>query len=350
MYQVNNNKINIDDYTLYPNSSFSDSDLDAIAESLFASCPEYNSNTSDNTINATASNYLFDFNSADNKTNDTLSTPLFDFNAAYNKTSDTASNSLYDFNIAESVASTFSYSAPTTDSLIANAASVNWGGITNTLETLADMNYQSNKSSLLDYYCSSEYFEANKSSLINYMNPFTSTNSISSTPYYSSGTSNNDVVNTAAQYIGETDYTIFSNYSNAWCADFATYAVKQAYQRSGKNLPAGFGSSSVLGLQNWGKSNGSYVETSTMNANQRAQYIANNVKPGDIIIFKRNGRSHTGIVESVESNGTIHTIEGNTWGTDAQSGKSSSTSQVMRKTYPPSSETLSGFVQLSKLG
>ena len=87
----------------------------------------------------------------------------------------------------------------------------------------------------------------------------------------------------------------------AWCADFVTYVAKQVY---GDNLPAGFGSASVSGLQQWGKDNGQIVDK-------------NDVQAGQVMIQKNNGASHTGIVTQVErdNNGNItaiHTIEGNT--------------------------------------
>ena len=60
-------------------------------------------------------------------------------------------------------------------------------------------------------------------------------------------------------------------------------------------------------------------------------------KPGDVMIQK-NGCSHTGIVESVDPDGTIHTIEGNY------------SNAVKRVTYRPGSEgynKISGFVRMS---
>ena len=55
-------------------------------------------------------------------------------------------------------------------------------------------------------------------------------------------------------------------------------------------------------------------------------------------MIQKNGASHTGIVESVDSDGTIHTIEGN------------ASNQVKRCTYKPGSRgynTISGYVKMS---
>lgn len=61
-------------------------------------------------------------------------------------------------------------------------------------------------------------------------------------------------------------------------------------------------------------------------------------KAGDIMIQK-NGASHTGIVESVDPDGTVHTIEGN------------ASNQVKRCTYKPGSRgynQISGYVRMSE--
>ncbi len=63
--------------------------------------------------------------------------------------------------------------------------------------------------------------------------------------------------------------------------------------------------------------------------------IKNNVKSGDIIIFKENGRSHTGIVKEILADGTIKTIEGNT------------SDKVGERSYSANDRTISGFVQVA---
>ena len=108
----------------------------------------------------------------------------------------------------------------------------------------------------------------------------------------------------------------------AWCAAFVTYVVKETL---GADTPSGFGSNAVSGLRDWGNANGRYIS--------RSQW--SQVKPGDIMIQKENGASHTGIVTKVDPDGTIHTIEGNT------------SNMVAERTYKPGSSgynKISGFV------
>lgn len=147
----------------------------------------------------------------------------------------------------------------------------------------------------------------------------------------------NDFVSTANKYLGynesDNSYKLFTKgKSHAWCADFVSHVVKESCQKSGKSIPAGFGSSSVEGLRQWGKNNGCYLQTA--GASNKSQLISQNVKKGDVIIFKENGRSHTGIVTSIE-NGKIHTTEGNT------------SNKVAQRSYALNDNTISGFVQVA---
>lgn len=135
------------------------------------------------------------------------------------------------------------------------------------------------------------------------------------------------IVDTAMKYLGYNEsngsYLKFTNGDEiAWCAAFVTYVVKETL---GADTPSGFGSNAVSGLRDWGKANGRYIS--------RSQW--SQVKPGDIMIQKENGASHTGIVTKVDPDGTIHTIEGNT------------SNMVAERTYKPGSSgynKISGFV------
>lgn len=135
------------------------------------------------------------------------------------------------------------------------------------------------------------------------------------------------IVDTAMKYLGYNEsngsYLKFTNGDKiAWCAAFVTYVVKETL---GSDTPSGFGSNAVSDLRDWGKANGRYIS--------RSQW--SQVKPGDIMIQKENGASHTGIVTKVDPDGTIHTIEGNT------------SNMVAERTYKPGSSgynKISGFV------
>ncbi|MCD7879825.1 MAG: CHAP domain-containing protein, partial [Candidatus Gastranaerophilales bacterium] len=88
----------------------------------------------------------------------------------------------------------------------------------------------------------------------------------------------------------------------AWCADFVTYCLKQVY---GDDIPGDFTSTCsntayCPTIESWAKSNGSYTQDSSQ------------VQPGDLILYGSGVASHIGIVTSVNSDGTVNTIEGNT--------------------------------------
>ncbi|MFQ8626030.1 MAG: hypothetical protein ACLSA2_05955 [Candidatus Gastranaerophilaceae bacterium] len=108
------------------------------------------------------------------------------------------------------------------------------------------------------------------------------------TSYRLSGNMGKDIVSNAKQYIGfneaDNSYKLFTQGRNeAWCADFVTHVVKEAYKKNGKSIPSGFGSSSVEGLRQWGKNNNCYLDTT--NTSNKSSVIANSVNP-DVVIFK----------------------------------------------------------------
>lgn len=122
-----------------------------------------------------------------------------------------------------------------------------------------------------------------------------------------------------------------SGKSQAWCADFVSF---NAIETFGNKLPSSFRHfSSVSELRNWGDNNNCYLKVPSDN---RADFIAQNVKIGDIMIEKDGGKSHTGIVTKVNSDGSFETVEGNCG------------NKVATRTYEPNSKTLSGFISLEK--
>lgn len=182
------------------------------------------------------------------------------------------------------------------------------------------------------------------SALYNYKAPvfnytFGKAKQSSSTPSFRlNGGFGSNIVNNAYKYIGynesDNSYKLFTNgRTEAWCADFVSHVVKESCQQSGKSLPSGFGSASVENLRQWGLDNNCYLETASK-TNKR-ELITQNVKPGDVIIFKENGKSHTGIFAGIDENGKIKTIEGNT------------SDEVAERTYAMNDATISGFVQIA---
>lgn len=146
-----------------------------------------------------------------------------------------------------------------------------------------------------------------------------------------------ELCNTASNYLGYNEddgsYKLFTDgREEAWCADFVTHVVNETCEKTGKAKPAGFGSSSVSDLRDWGILNNAYLQTE-FSANKN-DLIAQNVKPGDVVIFK-NGKSHTGIVKDVAADGSFTTIEGNT------------SDKVGIKNYTANDPSVSGFVSLA---
>src|SRR4051812_18879456 len=98
-----------------------------------------------------------------------------------------------------------------------------------------------------------------------------------------------------------------------WCAYFASWAARQAGTPLGEQ---GQGFGAVSAVWDWG---------------QRTGRATSQAAPGELVVW---GSRHIGIVESVDPNGTIHTIEGN------------SSDAVSRRTYGPDGGGATGYVRL----
>lgn len=102
-----------------------------------------------------------------------------------------------------------------------------------------------------------------------------------------------------------------------WCAYFVSWAAQQAGAPLGE---AGQGFGAVASVWDWGQRTGRAVPASSGPPN-----------PGDLIVW--NG-THIGIVESVDADGRIHTIEGN------------SSNMVTRRVHGPDGDGATGYVRL----
>ena len=144
------------------------------------------------------------------------------------------------------------------------------------------------------------------------------------------------LVENAKSYLGKVNSdkegnALFSKGKNqAWCADFVTKVTKDTF---GDKLPSTFGSSSVSELKSWGECNNCYM---AVPASDKENFIAQNIKAGDIMIEKNNGKSHTGFVIEVNSDGSFITVEGNC------------NNKVAIRHHSANSSTLSGFISLAK--
>lgn len=148
----------------------------------------------------------------------------------------------------------------------------------------------------------------------------------------------NTIVSIAQSFVGKLNESdgsylqVTGGRAEPWCADFVTYVVTKACEQTGKSLN-GFGSPAVSTLQSWGQANNCYIDVA--GSSNRAQTIANNVQPGDVMIQKSNGASHTGIVTKVYADGSFDTIEGNT------------SDQCLPRHYSANDAKLSGFVKIT---
>jgi len=148
----------------------------------------------------------------------------------------------------------------------------------------------------------------------------------------------NNLVNYASQWVGRINSDRQGNIQfsggkeRSWCADFVIYCMRQTL---GRNCPSWFNSPRCYYLKENAKQNGHYIE---LPASNKAEFIANNVKPGDVMIQlqsnSHDSSGHTGIVESVNPDGSFVTIEGN------------SSDKVQRVTRRPNDVILRGFIRV----
>ena len=102
-----------------------------------------------------------------------------------------------------------------------------------------------------------------------------------------------------------------------WCAQFVSWCAKQAGTPLGE---AGQGFQSVEAIAAWAQRTGRWSPGGSM------------PQPGDLIVW---GGEHVGLVESVDPDGSIHTIEGN------------SSNAVSKRTYGRDGGGATGYVHLA---
>ncbi|MDO4975620.1 MAG: CHAP domain-containing protein [Alphaproteobacteria bacterium] len=166
-----------------------------------------------------------------------------------------------------------------------------------------------------------------------------SSNSYSSQMLAYSGPKNpSGLIGYSSSFIGKVNSDregnrLFSGGVNqAWCADFVTHCVKHVY---GDKTPSWFGSSRVYRLKEQARLHNAYIQMPTSG---KASFIANNIKPGDIMVQLKapsgDCSGHTGVVEKVNSDGSFFCVEGN------------SSNKVQRVRYKPDNKILRGFIRV----
>ena len=102
-----------------------------------------------------------------------------------------------------------------------------------------------------------------------------------------------------------------------WCSYFVSWAARNAGVPIGDQ---GQGLGAVADVWSWAERSGKAIQPG-----------AQPPQPGDLVVW---GGRHIGLVESVDSDGSIHTIEGN------------SSDRVARRTYGPDGGGATGYVRL----
>lgn len=102
-----------------------------------------------------------------------------------------------------------------------------------------------------------------------------------------------------------------------WCADFASWCAAQAGIPLGES---GEGFQSVGAIWEWAERSGRAIPAGE-----------GSPQPGELIVW---GTDHVGIIEAVDPDGTIHTIEGN------------SSDEVAQRSYGPGESGATGYVRL----
>jgi CHAP domain-containing protein len=116
-----------------------------------------------------------------------------------------------------------------------------------------------------------------------------------------------------------------------WCAYFVSWAARSAGAPIGEQ---GQGFGSVEQVWDWAQRSGKAIPAGTGTGPSGASGDSLTAQPpqtGDLIVW---GGRHIGMVESVDPDGTIHTIEGN------------SSDRVSQRTYGPDGGGATGFVRL----
>ena len=119
--------------------------------------------------------------------------------------------------------------------------------------------------------------------------------------------------------------------------DNSYYIVKEYANQQGLDIKSGFGSPSVSNLMSWAQNNGVFNNVTGMSSSERTAFLNSDLRPGDVIIWNSNGASHTGIIKSINNDGTFETIEGN------------SSDQVKSNHKSINDKSLTGFIKFSDI-
>ena len=138
----------------------------------------------------------------------------------------------------------------------------------------------------------------------------------------------------------------FSNGRNdEWCANMVTTIAHRTF---GDKLPEGMPDGRKAGVASksiaeWAAKHNRWLKAPT---NDLGDFIARNVKPGDIVILDRGGaKGHAAIVTKVHSDGSFDTVEGNM----SNSVKTYTRPAKINQPYGKGTNRLMGFVQMGDI-
>jgi hypothetical protein len=146
-------------------------------------------------------------------------------------------------------------------------------------------------------------------------------------------TMNDDTEGRIRMYLNGVGISATAGHHNAaCCAAFASFAMRNA------SLTSINGTGGCGAMRNRFERAGRFVAV-PQDAPYRPQPGQYRPQPGDIVFFGRDPAApeHVGIVVGVDDDGTLHTLEGNTWRGQHNNDASRSTLQsgVMERRYPP---------------
>ena len=121
--------------------------------------------------------------------------------------------------------------------------------------------------------------------------------------------SGNKIVRVARRELGKRDETRYgADPGEKWCSEFVSWVYwKAGYPFTTGSSGRRWHLSNVSKIKRWFRANSTFISKG------RRDWSRFTPTPGDYVCFGNNSdtESHSGIVESLDSNGTLHTIEGN---------------------------------------
>lgn len=142
-------------------------------------------------------------------------------------------------------------------------------------------------------------------------------------------------------------YYMSENRQEAWCADTVTTLLRGIPGFDSAVLDEIGITSSVPYFKKWAENKHIYREVSVIKPGDRADFISNSVKAGDLMLYK--GAAHIGIVVEIYPNGYTDPATGREYPPGSFKTVEGNTSNELAYTiYPPNSGLIGGFIDMSR--